>query len=308
MRVRNALKTAATKALYESLDVRMLLYVGSVIIPDYDIYKRTGYPENIPLTAQHAANQIMNDCVQEDLFINLVELLVSLEKNGYMGRYFTINGIRDLIKQIMAEGYVFEPASGKFIEDTRVIRTMNWGRFRENQSYPVTFVKIDMVGNSKHVNANNKALIDTVYGDFKKIIQAATIKRNGREWFWEGDGGLLAFYYSDAHASAVLAGMDILQRWFQYNLLENPLKSPVLLRMAVHAGNIVYSSDESNLKRNDCLKEINEVESHCTPENALTITQNILPHLDRVLADMFVPLDSQKSWKLLCYQLSLEQA
>lgn len=308
MRVRAGLKSAVIKTLYESLGVQMLETVCRLLYPGYDIYARTGCPENIPLTAQHIARQLVTDAIADDQFLELVELMISLEINGQMGRTFPMNGIRQIIKNIIDEGFIFDTDKRCFLENPNGTncRSRGWGRLKEGHIYQVTLLKVDIVNNSGHVRNNQRSLITQVYNKLKMTIDTCTSKRNGRQWFWEGDGGLLAFYYGEAFQDAVLSSMEILQKWFMFNHTENPLQEPLYVRLAVYSDSLNYSASDEIIKRNDAVKKVFEMESSYTPKNALCITKNSARHLDRIILDNFCRLPRTGSWDLLCYQISME--
>jgi hypothetical protein len=39
-------------------------------------------------------------------------------------------------------------------------------------------------------------VIEKTYEDLRLMVEGAIDKRNGRIWSWEGDGGLVAFFFS----------------------------------------------------------------------------------------------------------------
>lgn len=68
MVVSRTIKTLCSKALSEAMDVRTMYHVVRRIIPDYDIYKRTGFPESFAIPNRDAADAIISDIIKEDLF------------------------------------------------------------------------------------------------------------------------------------------------------------------------------------------------------------------------------------------------
>ena len=302
MRVRNALRSLSIKSLYESLDVRMILHAVSQIMENYDIYVQTGCPRNIPLTAQQVAKQVVDDCIASDAFLDFIEYLIRLDANGYMGKEYQIQYLPDIIKQINAEGFIYNQTDGCFTEDTGKQASINWGRLHEGANYSFTFLKIDIVRNSEHVRTNKKSIVEASYKLIHSFIESSVLNRDGREWFWEGDGGLVAFYNGDIYNRSVLAGIDIINRLNLYNLFDNELQKPVTVRIACHAGTFPFSQNPAVIRKHDAIREAGEIESKHTPENALSLTPNIYTRLDKLLADNFVPQVHTGKWKLYCYK------
>ncbi len=306
MRVRNALRSLAIKSLYESLDVRMIIHAASQIIENYDIYERTGCPRNIPLTAQQTARQVIDDCIAFDMFLDLLEYLIILNSRGYMGREFPILYLDEMIKHVNAEGFLYNPETNRFMEDTSKQATMNWGRLHEGSNYSFTFLKIDIVRNSEHVRSNKKADVESAYRHIHAFIANSFLKRDGREWFWEGDGGLIAFFNGDIYNNSVLTGIDIINKLNLYNIFDNKLQKPVALRISCHAGTFPFSSNAAVIRKYDPIREALEIESKHTPENELSVTVNVYPRLDKLLTDSLTSAVQCDKWKLYYYKPSME--
>jgi hypothetical protein len=64
--------------------------------PDYDIYRRTGLKEGMPISNQNAAQRIVDDMVSDGYFVDFVETLVLIDAKGYMGRKYELNGLNDV--------------------------------------------------------------------------------------------------------------------------------------------------------------------------------------------------------------------
>jgi hypothetical protein len=67
---RNLVKLSA-RALIESMDIREMRHLAKRIIPDYDIYKQSGFPESFAIPIIDAAQQIVGDIVDSNLFFQL---------------------------------------------------------------------------------------------------------------------------------------------------------------------------------------------------------------------------------------------
>lgn len=306
MRVRSALRSLAIKSLYESLDVRMIVHAASQIFENYDIYARTGCPPNIPLTAQQTAKQVIDDCIAEDKFLDFIEYLIVLNSKGYMGKEYPIVYLQDMIKHISAEGFIYNATSNCFLEDIKNQATMNWGRLHENSNYSFTFLKIDIVKNSEHVRSNKKSFVESAYQHIHDLITKAYLKRDGREWFWEGDGGLIAFYNGDIYNNAVITGIDIINKINLYNIFDNILQNQVSLRIACHAGTFPFSFNSAIIRKYDPIRESIEIESKHTPENTLAVTVNVFARLDKLITDnLSHPMIIDK-WKLYFYKPCME--
>ena len=76
LKIPTSLKKFCVKALSESMDSRTMNHLIRNLIPDYDIYKRTGYPSSIAIPSLDIAQQIVSDVVQSGKFLSFVQALV----------------------------------------------------------------------------------------------------------------------------------------------------------------------------------------------------------------------------------------
>lgn len=307
MVLKTSVQGTVIKALYESLNVDMMSRLANIVIPNYNLHERTGFPTNIPIPAQNAAQQIFQDIVKEDLFVKLVEAFIIFDREGFMGRQYPITFLRDIVKVVIAEGYVYDPQTKSFMEDINHRCTPNWSRLKEGQEDQFAFLRVDVVQNSQLVRSNEKEIVENAYNSLRDIIHNASIKRGGRIWSWEGDGGLIAFYFGQKNTQAVLAGIEILNEIFMYNQLDRKLPSPFLVRIACHTGLAKYYSKVELLRKNESINEIVQIESKFTHPDTFTISQHVLISLDRVLADHFKEQKSTGDWKLSSYTIRMEE-
>lgn len=306
MLIRPSIQTLTIRALSESLSRELMIKVIRILIPQYDVQVRSGYPVNVPISGQDAAKVIVLDVVQEEMFLQLIEILIRFEREGYMGRKYSIVGLRDIVVSILADGFKFDGDLGMFMEDEVHRSTPNWSRLKNGEEGQFVILRIDIVKNTELVRANSLEVIESSYAKFRDIITTVSKSRAGRVWNWEGDSALVAFYFGQKSIQAVLTGMEILHDIFLYNTLECELSTPLAVRMAIHAGTAKYWSDPSELRKNEIVKEIIEIESRKTDQDSLAITQNVLISLDRVLADRFKERKNHDEWKLAYYSIKME--
>ena len=140
MKVKTALVNLAVKALAQSLNVQNMQKLAKSLIPDYVLYERTGFPENIPIPTRDAAKQIANDINNLKLFPYLIELFIKAQTEGIMGRKYQISGLREIIKELNEEGLIYDNVNKIFVEDSNVRKTRTWGTLRENEEYILSFL------------------------------------------------------------------------------------------------------------------------------------------------------------------------
>lgn len=105
---------------------------------------------------------------------------------------------------------------------------------------------------------------------------------------------------------AIFAGMEILNSMFIFNKMENPLDSPVKLRISVHSGSIAYSENETKILKSDPVKTVILLESKAAVPNSLVISESLALSQDQALIDIFdnVKTVPNSTSKYRAYQVS----
>ncbi len=304
MKISTRLERYVVKALSQSLNVQMMERIVQRIIPRYNLHERSGFPENIPIPQQNAAYQIIGDVKRLGLFLKLIEVLIDVDKNGVMGRTIVIHYLPQILKEIEGLHYQYYDPYGLFIEDSSK-KTKSWGILQNGKGYEFTFIKIDIVSNSRLVRNYTGQVIRKTYTDLKRIFKSIIEKRNGRVWNWEGDGGLGAFYLPNKNVHAALCGVEILLELFMYNLINCKLNENLEVRMAVHTGPSNYIFD-TGVIHNDTLRRLESIETDYTSPNSLVLSRGVFSDLGGKLAKLFKPFKMDSGLFLYCYSLDWE--
>jgi class 3 adenylate cyclase len=285
----------------------MMIRFAGLVYPGYNIYRRTGLSEGMPISNQNAAQRIVADMIQDGYFIDFVEALIRIDAKGYMGRRYTLKGLQDVVAGLVHDGYSFDPASGQFFENQRERISPNWGRLQEGEERKMTLLRLDIAGNSSLVRQNSRDKIERAYRDLRLMVTRAVTSRLGRLWSWEGDGALAAFLFGSMEKSAIYCGMDILHGLFFYNKLRNPLSGPINVRIGAHIGTIRYSGDERERLKNDAVKQVTALES-IAEVNSMGVSYNLFITMDQNTVKLFTPEKSGLISRYRLYSIALEKA
>jgi class 3 adenylate cyclase len=267
-----------------------MVKLASRVIPNYNLYQRSGFPESIAIPQIDAARQIVGDIERSGLLIRFVEVLIDVHENGEMGRKIPISLLPQLIKEIESMGYGYRIEGGIFIESGAVVKTKGWGVLREGLFYDFSFLRVDIVGNTELVRLYPEKQISRIYNDLQELFSRLVENREGRIWSWEGDGGLAAFYFSNKNIDATICGIEVLLELFLYNLLERPIKKPIAVRAAVHTGQCRFLNNTEQIE-SETLKRVNLIESQQTEPDSLSISPGVYSDLGGKLANLFQPFE-----------------
>ena len=296
MRIKARLRTLATRALSETMDVRSMIRLTRRLFGSYDLYERTGFPSSVPIPNRDAARQIVNDVIEAGLLLDFAALLVELERLGNDGHSRLSSPLQAIVREILERGYYFDEQSRSFVEDTDIRTTRNWGVLRDGESYILTFLGIDIVGSSDLVREHGPRAMSPLYRWLRDLITNLSEKRNGRLWVWEGDGGIVAFTSDEQNLRATLTGMELLNELVIYNLTECPLDDGLHVRITVHQGPCEYGETGAELT-SDTIKRIRQIDARHGAPDTMIVTDAVYPSLERIVANALQPLhiaDDQK--------------
>ncbi|HET6452731.1 MAG TPA: hypothetical protein VFI08_15540 [Spirochaetia bacterium] len=305
MRVSSRLASVFVNALSQAMPVELMQSIARTVIPNYDIYERSGFPSSIHMPRVDAARYILKEFAREGYLVKLVEALIHVTSDGYMGNPVRIPQLPRIIAEVEEQGYRYSREEGVFVEAGASGRTMGWGTLREGRTYEFALLRMDIAGNSEMVRRYAREEIAGAYTAIRELITAKVEKRRGRVWGWEGDGCLAAFYFQDKTIQATLCGMELVHELFVYNLLARSLPEPVMVRLSVHAGPCRF---EKSVKASsgDTIRRVELLESRFTPPGCLTVSPGVFTDLGSKLSPLFVPVPGPESATIYRYALEWE--
>jgi len=306
MRIKHVNSGNCKKCLQLSLPVDMMIRFAEIANPDYNIYRRTGLKEGMPIPNQTAAERIVADLIQDGYYVDFVEALVKIDREGYMGRAYDLKGLNNVVASLAAEGYNFDKVTGQFFENQQEQISPNWGRLLEGDERRMTVLRMDIAGNSALVRNNPRPKIEKAYGDIRNIVHRVVTSRLGRLWSWEGDGALAAFLFGPMEKMAIYAGMDIIHELFFYNRIRNPLDSPINVRLGAQIGQVRYSDNEIERLKNDAVKQAVFLENLATI-NALSVSFNLCINMDQNTLNNFSGEKIRGGCKYRLYTMRIEK-
>ncbi len=284
MKITSQSASIVINSLIKSFTVEKMNDLAGNLIEGYSIRERMGKADMSHIMKIEAAKQIVLDIKRNNLFPHFVSLLVDVHFHNFAGKLYHVHNIKNIIDDIRRYGYIYDREARHFIEDPHVRITKNWGVLHEDTEYLFAFLRLDIAGNSALVRSNPSPVVESAYSDLNKIVRDSVLKRNGRIWSWEGDGGLAAFHFDRKNHDAALSAMEIIHSLFMYNRLSNRLDRPLEIRIAIHTGPNIYADDNNELKKCDTVKKVIEIEEQHTDLNTATISDTTWISFDQVLA------------------------
>lgn len=278
-------------------------HVARLIDRNYDIHERSGFPDTMVIPGRDAAKQIVLDLLAWNRFIELIQQMARISRDGLSGRMYRVAGLHALIRSVEEMGFHFDPQTCTFHEDAARNRTRNWGVLEEGRNYVVSLVRIDIVGNSRLVKDYPDEIIQPTYAELREIFQGVVERRNGRVWNWEGDGATAAFYGENTQLTATLAAVNVVHELFFYNALRRRLPQDLQVRVAVHNGQIEYHEKFEQMK-GQAFSTLVEIESKHGKPQAVYLSETVYTALTAEVAEWLTPVRVKSGMNLYRYELS----
>jgi class 3 adenylate cyclase len=307
MTVKGSTASLCRKCLIQSLDLNEMIAFAQQVLHGYDLRKRMGISERIPVSNYTAAQRIIEDLDRSGLFIDFVEFLIMVDHKGFMGHTHSMRGLDSVIGALMHEGYNYDKTANQFFENQRERISLNWGRLKDGDERQMSVLRLDIAGNSVLVKNNPQDKIQKAYAALREIVNRAVTNRLGRLWSWEGDGALAVFFPGPKEQAAVFCGMEILHEVFFYNKLENPLSDPIRLRIGAHVGKVHYFNSSIERLKNEAVKETVKLEE-AVPNDSMGVSYNLFITMDHSFLKLLGPEKTKGNSKYRLYQVSQERS
>jgi len=292
-------KKILTECIANSLDVRMINKIGQKIEPQFDFNKITGISDKMAVQSMDAANIFVDYFFNSGNPTKLINEIINANFFGIDGYESPIYNITKLLDELLRLGYIYDKSLKKIIFKDKDSTLLNWGILDEGEEYSFCFVAIDIVESSKIVRKNRGANITETYKSFHDLLKLKVIKRDGRVWSWEGDGGLIAFYGDDAIKRAVFAILDFFFNLHFYNSVYNKLNNEIRFRAAIHPGKAIFRH-EVNKIQSQAIDRVKEMEKNFASPANLVISKLAMQSLNPTLQSFFKPIDNNENSNIYC--------
>jgi hypothetical protein len=249
---------------------------------NFDLYSLTGYPATAIIPKRDAARQIVAYFNKTNRLVSLLNEYIQSSIHGFKGEKVVFNNFKQILQEMSECGYKYSQEHDQVVIIEKTSKRSDWGFLEDGYSYNFCFVSVDICGNTKLVRKYDINLIQNTYLEFIKLITEIIIKREGRIWVWEGDGGLLVFHIKDSINQAIYSSIDILSSLPAFNATKNYLDENLEIRIAINAGKTEYKKDTRTIQ-SDAIKEVKIIEKSYTAPMTISITLKTYQYIDSII-------------------------
>ncbi len=280
------LKRLITEDLSRAFDTNEFKKFCSMIQPDIDFYKLTGYPLHLNIPIKDIAKQTVEYFHKTNKIIPLLDAMVHTSQIGFKGEKVVFNNIKAIIFEMKECGFEYNSRLNKIVMIDDHGKRNDWGYLTEGVFYNFCFVSIDICGNSNFVRKYDSDSIHTTYLNFKKLVQNCVEKRNGRIWSWEGDGGLAVFHIEDFVNKAIFTAIEILASMPIFNLTSNYLDDDITIRIGINAGQAEYNKNLQMIN-SEAIADARKIEKHHTLPMTISVNHHVVQNVDVSIRNYF---------------------
>ena len=262
--------------------------IGNDLFGKYSTHELEGISNTLSISPAAASKRLIAECRKRKKFETLIITLIQLEGNYLNDRIVKIFKLENLLYHIAQSGSFYDYKRGKFI-DIKDDKTLlpNWGALRDGREYDLTVASIDIAGNSKLVEKHGSAIMEKSYNLLWKYIRKKLEPYDGRIWSWQGDGGLLAFPFSQDVNLSVASCLEIMLALPIYNLHpSNPIESNIVLRIALDHGPIKFATDTGRIV-SQSINYAAHLEKHGTSPWGISVSDEVYEQLSGSMRKIF---------------------
>jgi len=260
--------------------LKQMLFLCREIEKGFDKDKLSNYPKSFELPKLEAMDLIVEHFIENNKIDELISLAIN--KKEYLGAKITPIGLDNLLKSFADSGFAYNFEKSR-IEKTDKSKT-DFGLLFNGKEYYLAFISVDIAQSTDLVKKNPDDVMSEVFNSFKDYVLKRLKKYDGRMFEWEGDGGQFGFY--ENITNSVFFGIELLMYLDVFNYALKSIQNNVNIRIAGHAGWILYQDDYQKMPLNP-KKHAEKVQKYYTPENSFLITEEVHLHLNGKLRDNF---------------------
>jgi class 3 adenylate cyclase len=247
-----------------------------------DLYSLTGYPTTGDVPRFDAATSLVDYFYKTNRLNTLLNTYMHASMYGFKGEKVVFSNIKQILQEMSESGYQYNRELNKFVIVEKKIKRTDWGFLEDGNFYDFCFVSVDICGNTKLVRKYDANLIQNTYLELMKSISEIILRRDGRIWVWEGDGGLLVFHLKDFVNQAIYSSIEILSTMPAFNATKNYIDDDLQIRIGINAGKTEYKKDNRTIQ-SDAIKEVKIIEKSYTSPMTISITPQTYQYIDSII-------------------------
>ena len=264
--------------------------LGRLLFRHYSGHQVAGADRHMTLSRPRAAQILVQHADERGKLSDLVQLVAELDGRQFMDRTLNVHAIEVFFNALARVGIVYDPSRRRLYHSREEIdRLRNWGSLRDDRTYTIAAMSVDLVGNSQLVRQHGATKVETLSYELLGFLQRKLDDYDGRVWNWAGDGGMLAFTFAGCAERAILCGIDIQRSMPLFSLSPGyPLAEQVALRVAVDTGPVKFCSDTGRIV-SEVLNYAAHLEKDATEPGCVSISSRTIDLCDPKLLGIFEP-------------------
>ncbi len=274
--------------------------LGKLIYKRYDGHIAAGVKNHITMSPKKCANALVQFINDSKKTLQLIKLIIEMDDSTLNGKAITINGLESYMNKLAKSDIYYDFKKRKLYNSKKnALEMINWGTLKDEKTYNITIMSLDIVGNSKLVQKYGTKIIEKVYFRLRNFVEQKILDYDGRIWNFAGDGGLIAFTSKEHIPRSVLCALEIRASLSVFNIRPDlPITDDISLRLALDTGKIKFSSDTGHIV-SDVINYAAHLEKSGTLPGEISISENVKKKLPAKIAKVFS--DKNIFENIVCY-------
>ena len=215
-----------------------------------------------------------------------------------------INTINGSLEYISNKKVVVAKEKNKNItfKPINIPKRTNWSILKNNESYELSIVMIEVILREKNTGQYSKSIIDKIYFDIRNEINKISQLFGGKLWYWNNNYGVIAFYFDDKVNCSILAAIYFYTHFFQICLEVLKLTNIPHFKIGINEGKTVFNYVNTGEITSSIINSLYHLTKKYTDKDCLNISENVYKKLNPRLKNYFIKINNNKNDILYQYQ------
>lgn len=223
---------------------------------------------------------------------------------GEFNKENLINTINGSLEYISKKNVVDLKEKRKNISFKPIVvpKNTDWNNLKNNESYELSLVMIEIVLLEKNIGQYTKAIIDKIYFNIRNEINKIAKMFGGKLWYWNNNNGVIAFYFEDKVNCSMLAAIYFYTHFFQICMEVLKLNNIPNFKIGINEGKTVFNYLNTGEITSNIINSLSHLTKKHTENDCLNITENVYKKINPRLHKYFIKINNNKTDKLYQYQ------
>ncbi len=181
-------------------------------------------------------------------------------------------------------------------------KNFNWDSMKNNESYELSLVMIEIILRDSSRGQYSKSFIDEIYLKIRNEIKVISNMFGGKLWYWNNNTGVVAFYFGDKISCSVLSAIYFYIHFFQICLETLKLNNVIHFKIGINEGHTIFNYINTGEITSNIINSLTHLTKKHTDKDSLNIASNVYKKLNPRIKKYFIKLEDDENNDIYQYQ------